>query len=78
MFLGVKVDRITMPSGMTKGKAYMRGIDNMHIRFQQNNNQIIIDEYFYYDDGSEKTDLPKDAGLYQEILTELSRNYFEK
>ena len=78
MFLGIKVDRITMPTETEKGKAYMQGIDNMHIRFNQRDNQIIIDECFYYDDGSEKTELPKAAGLYQEILADLNQRYSEK
>lgn len=78
MFLGIKVNRITEPTIAEKGKAYMQGIDNMHIRFNHKANQIIIDEYFYYDDGSEKTKLPKDAGLYQEILADLNQHYFEK
>lgn len=78
MFLGIKVDRITMPTTSEKGKAYMRGINNMYVRFTAVADQLIIDEYFYYDDGSEKSNLPKDAGLYQEILADLKQHYFAK
>ncbi|MDR1567251.1 MAG: hypothetical protein LBS33_00980 [Streptococcaceae bacterium] len=78
MFLGIKVNRVQTPSKDFKGKAYIEGIDNMHVRFIQMGNQLIIDEYFYYDDDTPKSPLPKDAGLYQEILTDLTAQYFKK
>lgn len=77
MFLGIKVDRISMPTLSEKGKAYMQGIDNMHVCFIQMGEQLVMDEFFYYDDGTEKSPLPNDAGLYQEILMDLNKKYFE-